>query len=94
MGEGRYAEGVQEQGSEDDIQAYEGQDNRGVEKTTYRGALRPVLVTKYNLDDQINSNEMGRACSTYGEEAGYIQDFGGEAWGREKHLKTQTQMGG
>jgi hypothetical protein len=35
-----------------------------VEKTTYRGALFSVLLTKYS-GDQIKKDEMGWACSTY-----------------------------
>jgi hypothetical protein len=30
---------------------------------------------KYHANDQIKNTEMGRACSTYGEEERRIQDF-------------------
>jgi hypothetical protein len=36
------------------------------------------VIFKYYLDDQIKKDEMGWACSTYGEGDGYIQGFGGE----------------
>jgi hypothetical protein len=39
---------------------------------------RPVLVTKYNSDNEVEKNEMGGACSTYGGKERCIQDFGGE----------------
>jgi hypothetical protein len=38
-----------------------------VEKNTRKGTLSSVLINKYYLGDQIKNNEMGRACSTYGE---------------------------
>jgi hypothetical protein len=34
-------------------------------------------------------NEMGGACSTYGEER-RIQGFGGEIWGKETTWNTQS----
>jgi hypothetical protein len=43
-----------------------------VEKTTLQGALGSVL-TKYQSGD-VKKTEMGRACSTHGEEM-CIQDF-------------------
>jgi hypothetical protein len=46
-----------------------------VEKTTQRGALCSVLITKYYFGDQIKKNEMGRLCSTYEESC--MQGFGG-----------------
>jgi hypothetical protein len=42
-------------------------------KGTYK-----TLCTKYYSGNQIEQNEMGRACSTYGGEERCIQDFGGE----------------
>ena len=36
------------------------------------------LLTQDCLDDQIENNEMGEACSTYGAEERCIQDFGWE----------------
>jgi hypothetical protein len=41
-----------------------------VEKTTYQGGLWSVLLTKYNLGDQIKKTEMGWTYSTYGERIG------------------------
>jgi hypothetical protein len=41
--------------------------DRAVEKTTWKGALCSVLLTKYS-GDQIKNNGMGKACSTYGGE--------------------------
>jgi hypothetical protein len=37
-----------------------------MEKTSKRGALLRVLLTKYFLCDNIKKIEMGSACSTYG----------------------------
>jgi hypothetical protein len=37
-----------------------------------------LLLIQYCLGDQIEKNEMGGACSTYGREQGYMQGFGGE----------------
>ena len=37
-----------------------------------------LLLAKYYLGDQIEKNDMGGACSTYGGEERCIQDFGGE----------------
>jgi hypothetical protein len=41
-------------------------------------ALCSVLLTKYHSGDQVKKTEMGRACSTYGDEERYIQGFSGE----------------
>jgi hypothetical protein len=38
--------------------------------------LMTVLITKYYSGNQIEKNEMGAACRTYGAEM-WIQDFGG-----------------
>jgi hypothetical protein len=45
-------------------------------KTT--GSGEAVPITKYYSGNQIEKNEMGGACSTYGGKERYIQDFGGE----------------
>jgi hypothetical protein len=37
------------------------------EMTTYRGVKLSLLLTKYYVGDKIEKNELGRACSTYGE---------------------------
>ena len=34
-------------------------------------------------DDQLEKNEIGGACSTYGGEERYIQGGDGETWGSE-----------
>ena len=42
------------------------------------------------FDDQMEKNEMSRACSMCeGEESG-LYGFGGETWMKETTLKTQT----
>ena len=40
--------------------------------------LGSVLLAKYYSDDQIEKNEMGRACSTYGGREEVYTGFGGE----------------
>ena len=57
---------VGKQSAEKEIWGCEGRGNSGVEKTTYRGALRSVLRIKYYKGDQIKKNEMGGACGTKG----------------------------
>jgi hypothetical protein len=39
---------------------------------------KTLLLTKHYSGDKIKKIEMGRACSTYGEENRFIQGFGGE----------------
>jgi hypothetical protein len=39
-----------------------GRENRGVEKTTYRGALWSVPLVRYYSGYQIKKNDLGRAC--------------------------------
>jgi hypothetical protein len=48
-----------------------------------------ALFTKYNSVDQIEKNEMGGACSSYGGEERYIQGFVGETLGKETTWKNQ-----
>jgi hypothetical protein len=48
-----------------------------VNKTTYGGAVRSVLLTKYYLGDKMKENEVGVARTTYGEEESCVRDFGG-----------------
>jgi hypothetical protein len=36
------------------------------------------LITKYDSGNQIEKNEVGGTCSTYGGKERCIQDFGGE----------------
>ena len=40
--------------------------------------LMSCTTSLYILGDQIEKNEMGRTCSTYGGEQRCIQGFGGE----------------
>ena len=49
---------------------------------------------KYSSSDQIEKNDMGGACSTYGGEERCIQGFGGETRGKETTWKAQAYMGG
>ena len=52
------AKGFREQGTEENMWAQEGRGNRGVEKSTWQGALFSVL-TKYHSGDQIKT-EIGQ----------------------------------
>ena len=45
--------------------------------------LMTVLVTRFYPDDQIEKNEIGRACSTYKEEERCMQGFCGETCGKK-----------
>ena len=47
-------------------------------KTTRRGALCYIPVTKCYLGDEIKKNEMDGACGTYGGGGSCIQGFGGK----------------
>jgi len=40
--------------------------------------ITSLLLTKYYPGDQIEKNEVGGACNTFGEEERGIQGFGGE----------------
>ena len=55
-----------------------GQDKRGEENTTQRGALCAVIYTKYYSSDQFQKKEMGWACSIYLEDEMLIQGFCGK----------------
>jgi hypothetical protein len=46
-----------------------------------------VLLTKYYSGDQIQSNGMGGACSTYEVDEGRIRGFGGVTWGKRDHVE-------
>jgi hypothetical protein len=41
-----------------------------------------VLITKYYSGNQIENNEMGRACSTYGEKSGAYRILVGRPEGK------------
>ena len=41
------------------------------------------MLTEYFSGDKIEKNEMGGACSSYGEKEMRVQDFVGEASGKE-----------
>ena len=58
---------------EEDIWAQEGLGNRRIEKTTLRGALCCVLLTKYYTSNQIKNNEMGGARSTHERQKSCIE---------------------
>jgi hypothetical protein len=47
-----------------------------------------VLLPNYHSGDQINKNEMGGACDTYGGQERCILGFGGETCGKETTWKT------
>ena len=53
-----------------------------------------VLLTKYSSGDQIKKNEIGEACSIYGEEEMCKQGSGGETWEKETTWKIQVKMEG
>ena len=42
------------------------------------------------MGDKIEKNEMGGACSAYGEEKRRMQGFGGETCGKETTGETQA----
>jgi hypothetical protein len=41
-----------------------------------------MLFIRYNQNDQVKEDEMGRACSTHGREEGSMQAFGGKLEGK------------
>jgi len=49
-----------------------------------------MLLTQYCSEDQIEKNELGWACSTYGEEERFIQGYGREIWGKETTWEART----
>ena len=50
----------------------------GERRTLHRGAVLDVLRNKYYSGDQIEKNEMGGTCGTYGGEERCVQRFCGE----------------
>ena len=78
---GTQAGGVREQGAVEDIWAWEGRGNRGLEKTTKRGALCSVLLTKYCSRDQIRMRYAGYVTcmgNSTGEYRGLVGTTEGE----------------
>jgi hypothetical protein len=59
---------------------------RGVDKTTYRGALCSVLLTKHYASYQTKKNEIGGACGTNGGQERYTQGLVGGPDGKN-HLE-------
>jgi len=49
-----------------------------------------LLLSHYCSDDQIEKNEVGGACSTYGAEQRCIQGFGGETRGKVTTWKIEV----
>ena len=49
-----------------------------------------LTIHVYYAGDQIEKNEMGGACSTYGGEERCIQGFGGKTQRKETTWKTQA----
>ena len=41
-----------------------------------------IFLTQYFSYDQIEKNELGGICNTYGVEERNIRGFGGENWGK------------
>jgi hypothetical protein len=52
-----------------------------------------VLITKYNHGDEIEKNQMGGACGTYGGKERSLQDFGGVTWGRRPFGRPRRRWG-
>jgi len=48
------------------------------------------VLTQYCASDQINTNEMGEACSAHGGEGRRMKCFGGETWAKETTRETQA----
>jgi hypothetical protein len=61
----------------------------GVEETTERIVECFILFTTYCSGNQIEKNEMGGACSTYGGGENCVLGFGGETRGKETIWKIQ-----
>jgi hypothetical protein len=51
---------------------------------------RSVLPTKYCKGDQIEKNEMGRACCTCGGGERHVEGFDGENRGKETTWESQS----
>jgi hypothetical protein len=48
------------------------------------------IKVQYCSGDQVEKNEMGVVCSTYGGEERRVQAFGGETRGKETTWKTEA----
>ena len=56
----------------------------------YRKRILMIVLTQHCSGDQIEKNEMGGECSTYGGKERRIEDFDGETQGKETSWKTQV----
>ena len=70
------------QGAEEDIWPKEERDNMGMERTTERGALRYVLLTRCYVGDKIKEDEMGEACGMHGRERNLYRVLVGKPEGK------------
>jgi len=52
--------------------------------------VNDVFLTQNYSGDKIEKNDMGGACSAYGDEERRIQGFGGETRGKETTWETQA----
>ena len=52
-----------------------------------------VLKIRYPYGEKIKEDQMSRACSNYGLDEKFIQDFDGETSRKEPTQKAQAQMG-
>jgi hypothetical protein len=53
--------------------------------------MRSVMIyTPHQIyvGHQLKKNDMGGACGTYGGGERFVQDFGGDTWGKEITWKT------
>jgi hypothetical protein len=65
---------------------------RGERKYYITESFKMYNIAQYYLGDQIDTNEMGGACGTYGGET--RTGFRWETLGKHTTLKAQTLMGG
>ena len=67
----------------ENMSALEGWRNKVENKTTWKGALRSVLLIKYYSGDQTSKNEICGVYSTYGEEERFREILMGKIWSKE-----------